>query len=197
VFGAWRSLVAHLLWEQGVAGSNPAAPTFRFENRLSRNLSKDMLREGGRCHAPPVITERVAIHPRQRAVTWEYLLAPHPSSIAEARRHVRYALDDHTDSDTIDRVELVVSELVTNAVRHGPGETISLRLVATPGGGVTGEVVDQGAGHAAIGEQDVTDDGLDDGVLAVSGRGLLIVDRLASDWGVEPGSTHVWFRFDR
>ena len=24
--GAWRSLVAHLLWEQGVAGSNPAAP---------------------------------------------------------------------------------------------------------------------------------------------------------------------------
>src|ERR1700722_8823573 len=25
-FGAWRSLVAHLLWEQRVAGSNPAAP---------------------------------------------------------------------------------------------------------------------------------------------------------------------------
>ena len=25
--GMWRSLVAHLLWEQGVAGSNPAIPT--------------------------------------------------------------------------------------------------------------------------------------------------------------------------
>jgi hypothetical protein len=24
--GAWRSLVAHLLWEQEVAGSNPVAP---------------------------------------------------------------------------------------------------------------------------------------------------------------------------
>jgi hypothetical protein len=27
--GAWRSLVAHLLWEQGVGGSNPLAPTVK------------------------------------------------------------------------------------------------------------------------------------------------------------------------
>ena len=27
IFGAWRSLVAHLFWEQGVGGSNPLAPT--------------------------------------------------------------------------------------------------------------------------------------------------------------------------
>ncbi len=29
VGGAWRSLVAHLLWEQRVGGSNPSAPTKR------------------------------------------------------------------------------------------------------------------------------------------------------------------------
>ena|GEM_PF-2836710 len=29
IFGAWRSPVAHLLWEQGVPGSNPGAPTRR------------------------------------------------------------------------------------------------------------------------------------------------------------------------
>ena len=27
VDGAWLSLVEHLAWDQGVAGSNPAAPT--------------------------------------------------------------------------------------------------------------------------------------------------------------------------
>ncbi len=28
--GAWLSLVEHLAWDQGVAGSNPAAPTIIF-----------------------------------------------------------------------------------------------------------------------------------------------------------------------
>jgi hypothetical protein len=28
--GAWRSLVAHLLWEQRVGGSNPSAPTICY-----------------------------------------------------------------------------------------------------------------------------------------------------------------------
>ena len=31
MFGAWRSLVAHLLWEQGVGGSNPLAPTSKIK----------------------------------------------------------------------------------------------------------------------------------------------------------------------
>src|SRR5436309_55736 len=39
-FGAWRSLVAHLLWEQRVACSNHAAPTSRKcgEERARENL---------------------------------------------------------------------------------------------------------------------------------------------------------------
>ena len=32
VVGAWRSLVAHLPWAQGVGGSNPLAPTKSFQS---------------------------------------------------------------------------------------------------------------------------------------------------------------------
>ena len=53
VFGAWRSLVAHLLWEQGVGGSNPLAPTsLRFETEwrcegCRADLSRRSLDEDG------------------------------------------------------------------------------------------------------------------------------------------------------
>lgn len=40
--GLWRSLVAHVLWEHGVAGSNPVNPT-----RMGISLPMDLTRAGG------------------------------------------------------------------------------------------------------------------------------------------------------
>jgi anti-sigma regulatory factor (Ser/Thr protein kinase) len=119
---------------------------------------------------------------------WEFELAPEPVSVAEAREHVRESLCTIADTDTLERVELVVSELVTNAIRHGPGEPITLRLAADGSGGVTGEVEDQGDGTIAIRKQDLG--------TAAGGLGLRVVDALATAWGVNPGSTHVWFRVE-
>ena len=38
--GVWRSLVAHLLWEQGVGGSNPSTPT-RIRDRDQVREARD------------------------------------------------------------------------------------------------------------------------------------------------------------
>jgi anti-sigma regulatory factor (Ser/Thr protein kinase) len=145
-----------------------------------------MLRAPGACQARAV-TQNVAISAREQTVTWEYRLSARPESIATARRHVRYALAAHTETSALHDIELVVSELVTNAVCHGPSGLIMLRLVTDPDGNVAGEVVDQGDGVVAIRERDPDTAG---------GLGLPIVDTLTSAWGVRPGSTHVWFRFD-
>jgi anti-sigma regulatory factor (Ser/Thr protein kinase) len=126
--------------------------------------------------------------PAYRRRGWEFELASEPDSVAEAREHVRESLCHITHAETLESVELVVSELVTNAVRHGSGEPITLRLAADGSGGVAGEVEDQGDGVVAIRKQDVR--------TAVGGLGLRIVDELTSVWGVSPGSTRVWFRVE-
>jgi two-component sensor histidine kinase len=143
----------------------------------------DLLRTSQWWNACRVTRGTVPISARRKTVTWEYRLSPHARSVGEARRHVRYALGPYGDPETLDRIQLVVSELVTNAVKHGPGKPITLRLVSEPDGGIWGEVVDHGNGAVAIREQEI------------GGLGLPIVDALTTAWGVCAGSTRVWFRF--
>jgi anti-sigma regulatory factor (Ser/Thr protein kinase) len=93
-----------------------------------------------------------------------------------------------------DDVMLVISELVTNAVRHvtyGPDEgTVSLALgVATPRLRI--EVCDRGTGFSI--------EGIDPpGPDAPDGRGLFIVDAIAMRWGASRGGRHcVWTEIKR
>jgi anti-sigma regulatory factor (Ser/Thr protein kinase) len=93
-----------------------------------------------------------------------------------------------------DDILLVISELVTNAVRHvtyGPGEgTVSLALgVARPCLRI--EVCDRGTGFSIQGVDPPAPD-------APDGRGLLIVDAIATRWGASRGSRHcVWMEMGR
>jgi len=84
-------------------------------------------------------------------------------------------------------VRLVASELLANAVLHGRGDWMRLRLVAD-GQTCTLEVTDGGEGFEA---PDPPEDPLDP-----RGRGLQIVGKLCCDWGVASGSTRVWCRID-
>jgi anti-sigma regulatory factor (Ser/Thr protein kinase) len=86
-------------------------------------------------------------------------------------------------------VLLLVTELVTNAVRHagaGPDRPVQVELLHEPGL-VAGAVVDDGPGYtwrptASAGTE-------------AGGWGLLLVERIADRWGVEgtTSGSRVWF----
>jgi signal transduction histidine kinase len=78
----------------------------------------------------------------------------------------------------------IVSELVTNSVKHGPGGPIRVNLKVSEDGAVLGRVEDGGRGHIAVRE------GVNP---AEGGMGLKVVDAFTDRWGVEEGTTNVWF----
>lgn len=89
-------------------------------------------------------------------------------------------------------VTLLVTELVTNSVRHAdmPDDAdLELRIEPMPSR-LLAEVCDRGSGfhvRGAVEEQ-----------REVGGLGLLLVDRLSDSWGIEreTDSTCVWFELD-
>ena len=79
---------------------------------------------------------------------------------------------------------MIVTELVTNALRHGRG-TASLSLCRRPDGSLSGSVGDDGDGFEPPPARPA-------GTQA-GGLGLMIVDTLSEEWGVAAGRTRVWF----
>lgn len=102
------------------------------------------------------------------------------TSVPEARRRVSALLREWNAAQPVcDDVELVVSELFTNAVRHTDSEKVSceLRLI---GAHIRIEITDQGrpgtsAPHVQPGSVDQE-----------CGRGLFLVGALSDGWGSRP-----------
>jgi len=110
-------------------------------------------------------------------------LAPDATAPSRARTSIR-ALSLGLSPHALRDLQLVVSELVTNAVEHGPRQGIRVELELRGRDQVRGEIVDQGAtGAPAILSAECDPENL----------GLRVVDELTESWGVRAGSTHVWF----
>lgn len=111
-------------------------------------------------------------------------LPPGPESAGVARSAVRETIANWNLTDPLDDAILVVSELVTNAFRHGTGPLI-LHLSIEDDYLVVG-VQDNKPGSIAP-PQDVPDTQTD-------GRGLKLVSAVASHWGWENTDGHklVW-----
>jgi signal transduction histidine kinase len=102
------------------------------------------------------------------------------SSPAEARnfctRSLAEVLDEHDGAGrVIADAEMIVSELLTNAVKAKCSST-EVRL-STSDHVVRIEVHDDAHGMPEVRHPDITE---------ATGRGLLIVSTLSTDWGVEP-----------
>jgi anti-sigma regulatory factor (Ser/Thr protein kinase) len=113
----------------------------------------------------------------------EITLDSQPESVAKARQVTGQVIDG-LGEQTLEDVRLIVSELVTNAVKHGPDGRVKVRL-RREGNTVRGEVEDEGTspfglrGRARPG--------------SAGGLGLHLVESLSDSWGVEAGSGRVWF----
>ena len=124
---------------------------------------------------------------RTRAVAGRVLLESRPAAPAAARRAVAQACRAWGAGILESDCELLVSELVTNAVVHGfDHATIALDL-SFDGARLLVAVRQHGADGVAV----PTTPSLD----RESGRGLTIVDSIADEWGsfVVDDELCVWF----
>jgi anti-sigma regulatory factor (Ser/Thr protein kinase) len=123
----------------------------------------------------------------------EQALQARPVAVADSRRHARDRIDGLLTPDTLSEVELLTSELVTNAVRHAglkEGDRIGLDID-----------VDIDTVHVAVVDGGP---GFDFGKLFEEpgdprgGWGLFLVDKVSDRWGIDASPPHsVWFEIDR
>ena len=116
---------------------------------------------------------------------FSFQFPPADDAPAQARAALE-VFDQILAPEVLEDLQLVVSELVTNSVKFGPKRSITLSLQIEAHGRVRGEVIDQGDGERAkvVMQPEPSLEG---------GWGLHLVDRVARNWGVHEGSTHVWF----
>ncbi|MEU9631743.1 MULTISPECIES: ATP-binding SpoIIE family protein phosphatase [Streptomyces] len=119
-----------------------------------------------------LLLARMIGYRKEDTATWR--LPARGDAPARARAQVAELLRRWgTRDDTRDNALLLVSELVTNAVRFAEGP-ITVRLIRA-GHGLLCEVGDSGNGRPRLRRGDLLDNG---------GRGLSIVHRLTTRWGV-------------
>jgi len=116
-----------------------------------------------------------------------------PDAAADARRAIAQLRAD-LDPPLMETLRLLVTELVTNSVRHTDCDSLTLRIAVGKAAVLT-EVADDGPpfpiedmkGQSAEAHE------------PDAGWGLFLVERLARNWGVkeDEGSKRVWFELAR
>jgi anti-sigma regulatory factor (Ser/Thr protein kinase) len=124
--------------------------------------------------------------------TWRRDFHGGPAAARSARRAVCHELRGEIADERLSDVELLVSELATNCIRHGAADEEGELVVEAA---VTAECVrlrlcDHGAGFERRQPRPRPD--------GAGGYGLVLLDRLSDRWGVQrDGAFCVWFEIQR
>jgi anti-sigma regulatory factor (Ser/Thr protein kinase) len=132
-------------------------------------------------------------HPRPEGAvavikSFEMELEPDRGQVSRARRFVVEVATMIGQDDLADIVELLTSELVTNAVLHARSQVVHINVTWQPP--VFRVVVsDDSTGEPML--KHFSDE-------AATGRGLVLVEELSNRWGSDPvaGGKDVWFEMD-
>lgn len=114
-------------------------------------------------------------------------LSPTPTAPGDARRFIEDLLDPHP---AMESAKLIISELVTNAVLHGGRDAGQITVSVDKHAGASGHSIRLEVSqphHVGFEFEDQ-----DPGHLDSTGRGLMIVEAVADQWGFDRDTGSVW-----
>ncbi|MFD5190722.1 SpoIIE family protein phosphatase [Streptomyces sp. NPDC058357] len=158
--------------------------------RLADRLCEEVDERGGEDDVAVLLLRRKAAHaPQPGGRLQQHVAQSDPEALSSARHMIRAAVRAWGAKTRADEVELAADELITNALMHTDGGAIvTIRVLTGPERRLRVDVEDR---SSALPRR------RDAGKAGVSGRGLMLVDRLADLWGVESRGSGkcVWCEF--
>ncbi|MFJ1827733.1 SpoIIE family protein phosphatase, partial [Streptomyces sp. NPDC088178] len=158
--------------------------------KLADKLCEEVDERGGEDDVAVLLLGRKAAHaPQPGGRLQQHVAQSDPEALSSARHMIRAAVRAWGAKTRADEVELAADELITNALMHTDGGAIvTIRVLTGPERRLRVDVEDR---SSALPRR------RDAGEAGVSGRGLMLVDRLADLWGVESRGSgkSVWCEF--
>ncbi|MDK0523602.1 SpoIIE family protein phosphatase [Streptomyces sp. ML-6] len=158
--------------------------------KLADRLCEEVDERRGEDDVAVLLLRRKAAHaPQPGGRLQQHVAQSDPEALSSARHMIRAAVRAWGAKARADEVELAADELITNALMHTDGGAIvTIRVLTGPERRLRVDVEDR---SSALPRR------RDAGEAGVSGRGLMLVDRLVDLWGVESRGSGkcVWCEF--
>ncbi|MEV3872247.1 ATP-binding protein [Streptomyces sp. NPDC049906] len=131
----------------------------------------------------PIAEHHAVVFECRHPVDGEAICPQDARHVAQMRRVGRVSLRQWGLWQVVDDALLIISELVTNAIENGEGTSVGFSI-SYSGATVRIEVADGSHDRPCVRSQS--------GTYEERGRGLLLVESIASAWGTSEDGTRTW-----